>query len=134
MTYGFLETTLDTRSSDGMNDVLLSELHFRDADGTLYKVPVHSETDGGSIPWFAQFIPGFQPFGNHWFDWVLHDSAYRGTLMVQRIALYFKADMNRYAADCLLARALEMKGMGKIARGTVFSCVRARGWKHYRKP
>jgi len=134
MTYGFLETTLDTRSADGRNDVLLSELHFRDEDGTLYKVPALAETDGGSTPRLAWLVPGFEPTGKHWFAWILHDSAYRGTLMVQRLALYFKADLNRYAADCLLNRALEMKGMPAAGRAAVFTAVRAGGWRYYRKP
>ena len=134
MTYGFLETTLDTRSADGRNDVLLSELHFRDDDGTLYKVPVFAETDGGSTPRLVWAVPGFEPTGKHWFPWILHDSAYRGTLLVQRLALYFPADLTRYESDCLLDRALKRKGMGMIARSAVFTALRAAGWRHYRKP
>ena len=134
MTFGFLESTLDTRSADGRNDVLLSELHFRDDDGTLYKVPVFAETNGGDIPWFAQIIPGFQPIGDHWKSWVLHDSAYRGTLMVSRGGQYFSANLTRYESDSLLTRALKKQGMGTIRRNTVFASVQAGGWRHYRKP
>lgn len=134
MTFGFLESTLDTRSADGRNDVLLSELHFRDDDGTLYKVPVFAETDGGSTPRIAWLVPGFEPTGEHWFDWILHDSAYRGTLLVQRLALYFPADLSRLDSDNLLCRALKRKGMSAPGRAAVFSTLRAAGWRHYRKP
>jgi len=134
MTYGFLESTLDTRSADGLNDVLLSELHFRDDDGALYKVPVMAETDGGSTPRLVWAVPGFEPTGQHWFPWILHDSAYRGTLMISKGGQYLHANLSRLDADRLLDRALDRKGMGILARAAVFSALRAAGWRHYRKP
>lgn len=131
---GFLESTLDTRSADGRNDVLLSELHFRDTDGSLYKVPVHAESDGGSTPRLCWLVPGFEPTGKHWFAWVLHDSGYRGTLLKLGKTEYHKANLSRYESDSMLDRALKIKGMGIVKRKAVFSALRAAGWRHYHKP
>lgn len=121
---GFKTEYLDTRSSDGRNDTLLSELHFRDYDGKLYRVPVGSPTDGGSTPRLSWLVPGFEPFGDHWFGWVLHDSGCRGTLEVMVSGEYVKANFTRLQSDRLLDRALETMGMGPIKRGLVFRGVR----------
>jgi hypothetical protein len=123
---GFKTAYLDTRSSDGRNDVLLSELHFRDFNNDLYKVPVGSPTDGGSTPRLSWLVPGFEPFGDHWFAWVLHDSGCRKTLQVMRAGeyLYVPANLTRLQSDQLLDRALTTMGMDKVKRKLVFSGVR----------
>jgi hypothetical protein len=113
---GFKTAYLDTRSSDGRNDVLLSELHFRDFNNDLYKVPVGSPTDGGSTPRLSWLVPG----------WVLHDSGCRKTLQVMRAGeyLYVPANLTRLQSDQLLDRALTTMGMDKVKRKLVFSGVR----------
>lgn len=131
---GFLETTLDTRSANGRDDVLLSELHFRDINGTVYRVPIGAETDGGSTPRLVWLIPGFEPFGDHWLAWVLHDSAYRGTLLFRAGPEYLPWHLSRLQADQLLDRALATKGMSPAKRAMVYHSLRATGWRYYRKP
>lgn len=128
---GFIETLLDTRSANGRDDVLLSPLHFVDEDGTLYEVPVGADTDGGSTPRFAWLVPGFEPTGQHWFDWILHDSGYRGTLRSFREGRWGAASLTRLQCDQLLDRALRIHGMGPVQRFLVFRSIRAEGWKYY---
>jgi len=127
---GFKTAYLDTRSSDGRNDTLLSELHFRDFDGTLYKVPTGSPTDGGTTPKLAWLVPGLEPFGYHWFAWVLHDSGCRGTLQIMRGNKYVPANLSRLESDYLLDRALITMGMGPVKRAAVFRGVRIGAMKH----
>lgn len=130
---GFKDKYLDTRSSDGRNDILLSELHFRDFDGSLYKVPIGSPTDGGTTPRLSWLIPGFEPFGDHWFGWVLHDSACRGTLEVMKGSTYVPAKLTRLESDLLLDRALITMGMDKTKRAIVFRGVRIGALTHKTK-
>jgi hypothetical protein len=129
--YGFLQTKLDTRSADGRNDVLLSELHFRDDDSKIYKVPIGAETDGGSTPRIAWLIPGFEPFGKHWLPWVLHDSAYRNTLIIVMVNGDRLAKLTRKEADDLLDRALMSKGLDKARRILVRTALRWFGWREW---
>ena len=132
MRLGFLEDTLDTRSSNGRDDLLLSELRFVDSDGTLYKVPKGASTDGGSTPRLCWVIPGFEPTGKHWFDWILHDGGYRDTLQVFANEKWVSAGLSRLQCDHLLDRALQMHGMGVIKRSIVYRVLRAEGWKFFK--
>jgi len=129
---GFLETTLDTRSSNGRDDVLLSELRFLDTDGTLYKTPAGADTDGGSTPRICWLIPNFEPTGKHWFDWILHDGGYRDTLEVFRGGGWYPAALSRLQCDQLLDRSLRLRGMGQIKRAFVYHTLRAEGWRYFK--
>lgn len=135
MTTGFLETFLDTRSSNGRDDVLLSDLHFRSTNGLLYKVAQGSETDGMSTPRLFWAIPGFEPCGEHWFCYVLHDAGYRGTLLVwdRTIAAYVPANVSRLEADQLMADALTTKKAPPLVIASVYRTLRLLGWRNYRK-
>jgi len=132
MTFGFLEHYLDTRSCNGRDDILLSDLHFRDVDGKLYMVPAGADTDGGSTPRPAWLIPGFEPTGRHWFDWILHDSGYRGTLLVLENINYVPAQLTRLQSDELLDRSLKIRGASWARRSLVFRTLRATGWRHFK--
>ena len=129
---GFQDKTLDTRSSNGRDDVLLTELRFLDTDGTLYRVPPEAGTDGGSTPRIVWLIPGFEPTGKHWFDWILHDGGYRGTLEVWRDGAWVPANLSRLQCDQLLDRALTIRGMGQFKRAIVYRVLRVEGWKFYK--
>ena len=133
METGFSDTTLDTRSSNGRDDLLLSDLHFVDADGTIYRVPKGSSTDGGSTPRLCWVIPGFEPTGKHWFDWILHDGGYRDTLQTFVHSEWVSAGLSRLQCDQLLDRALQMHGMGVVQRAIVYRVLRAEGWKFFKK-
>jgi hypothetical protein len=132
MTQGFIEQHLDTRSSTGRDDVLLSELHYRDYDGRLYKVPVGAATDGGSTPRLLWLIPGFEPMGKHWLEYVLHDAGYRGTLQVWNVDRFVSANLPRLQCDQLLERAVARKSPKAVSLA-VFAGVQAGGWRHYKR-
>ena len=130
---GFLDKTLDTRSANGRDDVLLSDLRFLDVDGTLYRVPTSALTDGGSTPRLVWIIPGFEPIGEHWFNWVLHDGGYRGTLEVFRDDEWVKADLSQLQCDQLLDRSLTIHNpMTRTGRFFVYRTLRTVGWRSYR--
>lgn len=132
---GFLESCLDTRSSNGRDDVLLTPLHFLDENGDLYRVPVNAATDGGSTPRLAWLVPGFEPTGRNWFDWILHDGAYRGTLEIWSVSLgkFIPANLTRKQSEKLLDRAFLIRGEGRVKRAAVYYSLRAAGWRHFRK-
>jgi hypothetical protein len=127
---GFKVQHLDTRSSDGRNDTLLSELIYRDLNGDLYKVPIGATTDGGSTPRLTWLIPGFEPFGHHWFAWVLHDSGCRGNLLIWDDDEYVNAGLSRLESDQLLDRALFTMGTDKVKRAMIFRGVRIGALSH----
>ena len=131
---GFLDKTLDTRSSNGRDDVLLTDLRFVDTDGKLYRVPSGADTDGGSTPRIAWLIPGFEPTGQHWLDWILHDGGYRDTLEVFQNGLWVPAALSRLQCDQLLDRALTLHRMGAVKRFLVFRTLRAEGWRYFKQP
>ena len=130
---GFLENELSVRSSNGRDDVRLEPLRYRAKSGKLYRVPKGATTDGMSTPAFARAIPGFEPFGKHWFSAVLHDAAYRGTLEISRFGYYEHANLTRAEADDLIREALATQGIGPIRRGVIHAALRMFGWTAYRK-
>lgn len=133
MTHGFLETEIAVSSSNGRDDVLIDHLHFRDARGILFRVPAGSTTDGMSTPSIVHPLPGFEPFGKHWFSAVLHDAAYRGTLERFRWTKYEPANLTRSESDALFRDALATQGVGAIRRGIIHAALRAFGWRAYRR-
>jgi len=78
-------------------------------------------------------VPGFEPTGEHWFDWVLHDGGYRGTLEVWRDGSWQNANMPQLQCDQLLDRSLAMRGTNRFARFAVYRTLRAVGHNSYRK-
>ncbi len=130
---GFLEDTVDTRSSDGRNDTLLSNLHFLDIDGTVYRAPKGADTDGGSTPRIVWLVPGFEPTGKHWKCWILHDSGYRNTLQIFKNGTWVKANLTQKECDQLLDRAIKSTGTNKASRLAVYGTLRVAGWKSYTK-
>ena len=131
MTHGFLNLTLDVRSSNGRDDILLDNLDYLSKDGVFYRVPKSSTTDGMSTPAIVSGIPGFEPYGRHWFSAVLHDAAYRGTLQIRKFGKYERADLDREASDRLIREALESQGVGPVRRGIIFNALRAFGWPNF---
>ncbi len=133
MTTGFLESEIRVRSSNGRDDVLVDPLHFRSQSGSLYRVPAESTTDGMSTPAVIHPLPGFEPFGKHWFSAVLHDAAYRGTLQVFRWTNYQPANLTRAEADTLFRDALASQGVGAIRRAIIHAALRIFGAPAYRQ-
>lgn len=78
---GFLQPYPDLRcpSGDGRNFVLLGPLDYIAQDGTHYRALKGSQTDGPSIP--QRLWSVIPPTGEVWLPGILHDAAYRGTLV-----------------------------------------------------
>ncbi|MDE2100811.1 MAG: DUF1353 domain-containing protein [Patescibacteria group bacterium] len=125
---GFQQKTLDVRTGNGLDDVLLEPLIYRSSDGRLFRAPVGSTTDGLSIPKVFQNIPGFSPAGGiDWFCGVLHDSAYRDFLEIWNGTDWMKASLDRSACDWLILDAMEAQGVGIIRRHTIYAALRIGG-------
>lgn len=131
MKIGFQERTLITMSSDGRDDVLQQPLHFRSHDGTLYRVPEWATTDGMSTPPMVRAIPGFEPYGAHWFSAILHDAAYRGSLETIYYTNFVPAMLSRKAADELLDEALETQGIPEFRRLLIYTALRLFGGRNF---
>jgi len=152
---GFHNTTLDVRTSNGLQDQLLEDLRFTDTDGTEYLTPATLWTDGGSTPSFVRGIPGFNAVGVNWFEYVQHDASYQGKLLVFRNGEYVPANLTQKQSDDLLSRAMKLrlarlqeenptpwykKPLDWLASGRnkiIWGVLRVAGWKaynDYRKP
>lgn len=132
MTHGFLESYLDVRSYNGRDDLLLMPLHFKSRDGKLYRAPTGSTTDGMSTPMIVRAIPGFEPFGKHWFSAGLHDSGYRGTLEVHDHVRYVPANLSRKETDLLMVEALETQGVPAWRRWIIYFGLRVGGVPNFK--
>lgn len=131
MKRGFQEREITASSADGRDDRLIDSLHFLAADGTLYRVPAGSTTDGMSTPPIVNAIPGFEPYGIHWFSAVLHDAAYRGTLERLSSLRYMPANLSRLEADELIREALATQGVGILRRSIIFRALRLFGGPNF---
>lgn len=132
MTAGFRETEIAIRSGNGRDDVLVDPLHFVSGDGTTYRVPAGSTTDGMSTPGPLHALPGFEPTGRHWFSAVLHDAAYRGTLEVSHFGKFIPAHLTRKQADDLLGEALATQGVPRIRRAVIHTALRLFGGPNFK--
>ena len=131
--HGFLEKEIAVRSSNGRDDVLIEPLHFQSEFGILYRVPAESTTDGMSTPPIIHSIPGFEPYGKHWFSAVLHDAGYRGTLQIYAGQDFRPANLSRAQTDALMRDALSTQGVGPIRRALIYSALRIFGARNFRR-
>jgi len=128
MEKGFQNKTLDVRTGDGADDVLLEPLLYIASDGKFYRVPIGGSTDGISTPSAIRNIPGFNSTGDDWFSGVLHDSAYRNELEVcDALGIWSKANLTQDKADALILDAMESQGVGFIRRHTIYRALRMFG-------
>ena len=129
MTFGFQQDTLEVRTRNGLDDVLIDELVYLAKDGQLYRAPVGGTTDGFSVPRCLQNI--IPATGGDWFSAVLHDSAYRGQLQVCN-GVWVKAITSKDRCDRLLLEAMESQGVG-LMRYVIYFAVRLFGWAAFKK-
>ncbi len=130
MTPGFQNKTLDVRTGDGLDDVLLQPLDFIRKDGTRLRCPNGGTTDGLSVPKGIRILPGYDATGDDWFSGVLHDSGYRRQLMMFRDGFWIKAVPDVYGRediDGLILEAMELQGVGFIRRHTIYRALRMFG-------
>lgn len=125
MAAGFQNKTLDTRTSNGLNDTLLEPLVFIRKNGDLIQAPVGGTTDGLSVPRCIQNI--IPATGGDWFSGVLHDSAYRNQLQIFKNDTWVLADYTQKEADDLMLEALIAQEVGMIMRQTIYRALRMFG-------
>jgi hypothetical protein len=114
---------LDVRTEDGADDELLSSTIFYSSTGQIYQCPPGSTTDGLSDPTiFQNLLPRS---GIYWLSAVLHDCAYRNTLLIFRDG-WVKAELSKEDCDTLFLETLEAQGVG-LQRWTIYWGVRLFG-------
>ena len=117
----FKVSTFRTDSADGRNFVLAVEaVCWTDVRRVFERVvlPVGSTSDGGSIPEFLWSIPGFQPFGEFWRWYWLHDGLYRGEAITEN------APWTREDADRLLLQGMQATAMPLTLQEAIYRAVR----------
>jgi hypothetical protein len=111
----FLNLPIQCSSNDGLNVIITAPLYFLAASGDNYMVPVGATSDGASTP--HEIWPLLPPFGVYWPAAVLHDAAYRNTLMVKRANAGFSdwalAALPRDRCDDLLKEAMRDLGVSE---------------------
>ena len=112
----FFPLYLDVRTSNGADDELLSSAIFYSSTGKIYQCPPGATTDGLSDPTvFQNLLPRS---GKYWLSAVLHDCAYRNTLLIYR-ASWVKAELSKEDCDTLFLEAMEAQGVG-LQRWPIF--------------
>lgn len=121
----FLQSTLRVSSGDGHNFVLLEPLDYSAVNGTRYRAITGTSTDGLSTPrsvW--NVIP---PFGRGWFAGIIHDAAYRGSLVQIIDGKEVTVALSKGDRDTLLNEALQSQGVPDGERLTIYEAVRYGG-------
>lgn len=121
------------RTSDGRNVVLQEPIDLADDHRAFYRVPEGSESDGASIPqelWSA----GLAPFGDYWLAAIVHDSAYRGTLLRQLdTGEWAPAMLSKEACDTLLLDCMGALHVSQVTKEAIYEGVRFGGWRAFRE-
>jgi hypothetical protein len=126
----FRETHLDIRTfRDGSDDELKAPLHYRAKDGTEYRCPIGSKTDGMSLPKIVRMVPGFNAARQDWFPAILHDGGYRGTLQKWTGKEWIPAKLTRKQADLLMGEAMQTNRAKRVA---VLAPLWAFGWWNFK--
>jgi len=118
---GFQSLPFQVSSRDGRNFELLAEAIYVSEDGTRYRLPVGTQSDGASTPkeiW--SLIP---PFGLYWPAAYLHDAAYRDALEVEKEGQWAKATLPKDKCDKLLLESMRSLGVGVVERDTIYEGV-----------
>jgi hypothetical protein len=127
---GFKETFLDIRTfRDGSDDELNAPLHFYAADGSIFRCPIGSKTDGMSLPKVVRMIPGFNANRQDWFPAILHDGGYRGTLEKWDGEGWIPAKLTRKQADGLIRESMQTN---RIKQAAVYWPLRVCGWPNFK--
>ena len=125
MAAGFQNKTLDTRTSNGLNDTLLEPLVFIRENGDLIQAPIGGTTDGLSVPRCVQNI--IPATGGDWFSGVIHDSAYRNELQILKNGVWVTANYNQQECDDLILEAMKSQEVNIVMRHTIYRALRMFG-------
>lgn len=138
----FIESICD---QDGRNWMLLTPMVFLSKTGKIYICPRGTSTDGASTPSFLwSKIP---PFGTYFQSAVLHDAAYRGSLLVwpegsqpdgtpithEMTSKLPKANLSKDDCDLLLKEAMELSGVDKGMSDIIYEGVHLGGSSSYKE-
>lgn len=134
---GFVNSTLDVRTGDGLDDVLLGWLDYIRPNGDLLRAPIGGTTDGFSVPRCLQSI--IPATGGDWFSAVLHDSAYRNQLLIlpfvgtsldampEDSKLFVLASFSQKESDTLILEAMASQGVGEFEQSIIYNALRMYG-------
>ena len=133
--FGFTTQTVDVRTSDGLDDVLLTPLTYVSRDRRVYRSPIGGTTNGVSAP---RCVQGIIPATGeaYWMCGVLHDAAYRGQLLVMEESCSFHflpANLTQKQSDNLLLEAMVSQKVGWLKRHTIYFAVRLFGFAAFNR-
>ena len=118
------------RTRDGRNVVLQEPLDLVADGSTRYRVPAGAASDGASTP--PALWPFLPPFGGYWLAAVVHDAAYRGTLLKFSGNAWVPAMLSKAESDNLLFDLMVACSVPEATRNTIFEGVSVGGWKAFR--
>ena len=124
-----LLTTSDGRNFNFMEPVLTDPMR----DGSVFRIPMGSSTDGLSAP--SELWWKWPPFGFYWLDAAWHDAAYRGTLERQRpdgtwaLAMLTKEQSDDYFLELLMKNPK----VDMLERDAFYEGVKYGGWRSFRE-
>jgi hypothetical protein len=101
-------------------------------NGDFYRVPAGAESDGCSIP-EALWSTGLSPFGDYWLGAVVHDAAYRNTLLKKSGADFIPAGLTKSECDMLFLDCMIALGVPLKTRTEIYQGVNLGGWKAFKE-
>jgi hypothetical protein len=126
--HGFQNRTLDVKTRDGLDDMLIEPLYFVDRAGRRFRAPDGSTTDGLSTPKIIRILPGYDATGDDWWSGVLHDAAYRNFLELEPgIGIWEKAELTQAQSDALIFEAMTTQKVGWWRRHLIYYALRLFG-------
>ena len=136
MQSGFQTDFFNVVTSDGRNFTIVEDIDYISKDGRHFVIPVGATSDGASTP--AILWPEIPPFGSYWRAAVLHDAAYRNTLLLIQQATDNPESITRTIAnlpkdqcDYLLKEAMELSGTHDVTCEEIFKGVEYGGLKSF---
>jgi hypothetical protein len=127
-THGFQNESLLVRTKNGEDDKLVEPLVFFARDGTHYRAPEDSTTDGLSTPKIIRLLPGYDSTGDDWWSGVLHDAAYRDFLEIESPdGVWKKVHLTQAQSDALILDAMGTQSVGWPRRHIIYYALRMFG-------
>lgn len=118
------------RTRDGREFTIEEPIDLASDTGARYRVPAGAVTDGASTP--ALLWVRLPPFGPYWLAAVIHDSAYRGTLLRQlENDQWAPAMLNKPQCDALFLDCMAALGVDFETKNELFEGVHIGGWKAF---
>ncbi len=102
--------------------------------GITILIPAAFETDFASIPFYGRWL--IKTWGRHTNPAIIHDYLYRGGVIIQSSSGRLANAGNRKRADQIMLEAMEVMGVKKWRRLTIYWGLRAGGgfrWKKIRR-